>query len=109
MTSTSLNIAGKVDTVTVEVLEFVEQIANGLNLPYVVIGATARDLVLHHHYGAKVQRATQDVDFAIQVQNWSVFEEMRQALLARGYKDTKICIALSVQQVVKWISYRSVR
>lgn len=89
MTSTSLNIAGKIDPATVEVLELVEQIARGLSLPYVVIGATARDLILHHHYGAKIQRATQDVDFAIQVADWPAFEALRQALLERGYRDTK--------------------
>jgi predicted nucleotidyltransferase len=60
-----------------------------LSLPYVVIGATARDLVLHHHYGAKIERATQDVDFGIQVPDWSAFEALRQALLERGYKDTR--------------------
>lgn len=89
MTSTSLDIAGKLDPATAEVLELVEQIASGLELPYVVIGATARDLVLHHHCGAKIQRATQDVDFAIQVQDWAAFDALRQALLARGYKDTR--------------------
>lgn len=89
MTSTSLDIAGKIDPVTAEVLELVEQIANGLGLPYVVIGATARDLILHHHYGAKIERVTQDVDFAIQVPDWPAFEALRQALLERGYKDTK--------------------
>lgn len=89
MTSTSLDIAGKIDLATAEVLELVEQIASGLGLPYVVIGATARDLVLHHYYGAKIERVTQDVDFAIQVPDWPAFEALRQALLERGYKDTK--------------------
>jgi len=89
MTSTSLDIAGKIDPATVEVLELVEHIANGLGLPYVVIGATARDLVLHHHYGARIDRVTQDVDFAIQVPDWPAFQALRQALLEQGCKSTK--------------------
>ncbi len=88
MTSTSLDIAGKIDPATAEVLELVEQIASGLELPYVVIGATARDLVLHNHYGAKIRTNTLDVDFAIQVPDWSAFKRLGQALLDRGYSAT---------------------
>jgi len=39
-------------------------------MPYVVVGATARDLVLHYGHGAAIRRATQDVDFAIEVPDW---------------------------------------
>ena len=90
MTSTSLDIAGKVDSRTVEVLQLVERIASALGIPYVVIGATARDLVLHHYYGARIQRATQDVDFAIQVTDWSAFSTLTQALVKEGYEATKM-------------------
>lgn len=90
MTSTSLNIAGKVDPRTVEVLQLVDRIASTLGIPYVVIGAAARDLVLHHYYGAKIQRATQDVDFAIQVADWSAFSALTEALMCEGYEATKM-------------------
>jgi hypothetical protein len=90
MTTTSLNIAGKVDPRTVEVLQLVERIANELGIPYVVIGATARDLVLHYYYGARIQRGTQDIDFAIQVADWSAFSTLTQALVIEGYEATKM-------------------
>ena len=90
MTSTSLDIAGKIDPGTVEVLHLVEKITSNLGIPYVVIGATARDLVLHHYYGAKIQRATLDIDFAIQVANWSAFSTLSEALKIEGYTATKM-------------------
>lgn len=90
MTNTSLNIVGKADSRTVEILLLVERIASTLGIPYVVIGATARDLVLHHFYGAKIQRATMDVDFAIQVADWSAYSALTDALVKEGYEPTKM-------------------
>lgn len=90
MTSTSLNIAGKIDPGTVEVLQLVEKVASELGILYVVIGATARDLVLHHYYGAKIQRATQDIDYAIQVADWSAFSALTEALIKKGCEATKM-------------------
>jgi predicted nucleotidyltransferase len=31
------------------------------------VGASARDIVLHYGYGARVQRAIADVDFGMQI------------------------------------------
>jgi predicted nucleotidyltransferase len=90
MTNTSLDIAGKVDRRTVDTLQLVERTASALGIPYVVIGATARDLVLHHYYGARIQRATQDIDFAIQVADWSAFSALTEALEKEGYEATKM-------------------
>lgn len=90
MTSTSINIAGKVDPRTVEILQLVGRLSNALDIPYVVIGATARDLVLHHYYGASIQRATQDIDFAIQVADWSAFSALTAALEKEGFEATKM-------------------
>ncbi len=90
MTSTSLDIAGKVDPRTVEVLQLIERLASALDIPYVVIGATARDLILHHYYGARIQRATQDIDFAIQVADWSAFAALTDALENEGFEATKM-------------------
>ena len=50
--------------------------------PYIVVGATARDLLLYHVFGIPAIRATQDVDFAIAVENWERFQNLRNALLA---------------------------
>ena len=90
MTSISLNIAGKIDLQTVAVLEAVSHAAASLDLPYVVVGATARDLVLHYGHGAKIQRATHDIDFAIEVPDWSAFSALKDYLCERGFRTTRV-------------------
>lgn len=49
-----------------------------------LVGALARDLLLHYGHGFKIERATADVDFALAVANWEQFSAVRAALLASG-------------------------
>lgn len=88
MTIELLDLTNKIDNVTVSTLTAVNQVAAKLQLPYIVVGATARDLVLHHGYGAPIQRATVDIDFAIQVDTWKNFNEMTNQLLENGFMST---------------------
>ncbi len=88
MTSTSLNIAGKVDPHTVATIATVSRVIAELDAPHVIVGATARDLILHHGHGANLQRATRDVDFAIEVPDWSTFESVKERLCAQGFQPT---------------------
>ena len=60
-----------------------------LNVAWVVVGATARDLVLHHGYGAQIRRATQDIDFAVEVVDWNAFESIKSKLLEQGFRETR--------------------
>jgi len=86
--STLLNLSGKIDPQTITVFETVDRVLDELGTPYVIVGATARDLVLHHGYGAKLQRATQDVDFAIEVPDWPAFDALRNKLVEQGFRTT---------------------
>lgn len=87
--STLLNLTGQLDSETVDTLSDVSDVATHLNIPYIIVGATARDLILHHGYGATVQRATSDIDFAIQVDSWTSFESLKQALCAKIFTATQ--------------------
>ena len=53
------------------------------NIRLLVVGALARDLWLHYGYAIEIERATEDVDFALTV-DWKGFSETREALLATG-------------------------
>lgn len=64
------------------ILAVVHRVATEQECPYVVVGATARDLLLFHVFGIPASRATQDVDFAIAVESWDKFHRMSSALLA---------------------------
>ncbi|MBW6477765.1 MAG: nucleotidyl transferase AbiEii/AbiGii toxin family protein [Chromatiales bacterium] len=87
--SISLDVSGRIDRGTVELLRTVDRLMQQLAIPYVVIGATARDMVLHYGYGADVERATQDVDFAIEVPNWAAFDALKQKLAETGFELTR--------------------
>jgi predicted nucleotidyltransferase len=89
MTNISLDISGKIDPRIVEVFGSVSKILIALNMPYIVVGATARDLVLHHGHGADIYRATDDVDFAIEVPDWNAFNFLKGFLIKQGFSETK--------------------
>ena len=82
-----LNLSGKIDQGTLELLTLINQVTVDLGIEYLVIGATARDLVMHYGYGARIQRATKDLDFAIQIESWDSFTEIKERLIANGFKD----------------------
>jgi predicted nucleotidyltransferase len=66
----------------VEILAVVDRVAREQECPYIVVGATARDLLLFHVFGIPASRATKDVDFAFAVESWDRFHRTRHALLA---------------------------
>ena len=49
----------------------------------------ARDLILHHVYGAPIKRATDDIDFGMQVGTWEEFNQLKSKLYENGYSEDK--------------------
>lgn len=49
------------------------------------MGAAARDLMLQHTHNIATSRKTEDVDFAVSVSDWPIFETLRIALLGSGH------------------------
>lgn len=83
----SVDVNGSLPAGLVDMYRLVEVSARDLAIPFLVVGAMARDLVLHHGFGANIERGTRDVDFAIQVDSWSSFTALRNALINRGMKN----------------------
>lgn len=46
----------------IEIYRDVNAVASELHIPYLVVGATARDLILYHGFGAAIERGTRDID-----------------------------------------------
>lgn len=88
MTAPLLNISRKIEASLVDLCAIVAECATQLQIPYLVVGASARDMVLHHGYGAQVQRATADIDFALQVPSWDAFATLKKELIANGFSET---------------------
>lgn len=59
-------------------------VAKGLSIPYFVIGATARDILMEHVHALETTRATRDIDFAVAVPSWDGFEEFKAQLISTG-------------------------
>ncbi len=49
-----------------------------------LVGATARDLLLYSAHGIKATRGTEDIDLAFAIATWSHFEKIRKSLLNSG-------------------------
>ncbi len=89
MTLPLLNLSGKIDAALVEVCAAVATCAEKLQIPYLIVGAFARDLVMHYGYGAAIQRATTDIDFALQLPSWDAFSALKQELIANQFTEAK--------------------
>jgi predicted nucleotidyltransferase len=61
-----------------------DNVAKQLSIPYFVIGATARDILMEHVYGLETARATRDIDFAVAVSSWDEFDRLKTRLIATG-------------------------
>lgn len=85
MMNTSLNIANQIPEGLLELYQIIDKHATALGIQYLVVGATARDIVLVHGYNSKVERGTRDIDFGIQVQTWDQFNQLKTRLLEAGF------------------------
>ena len=85
--NTCVDVAGSLPAGLVDMYRLVEASATDLDIPFLVVGAMARDLVLHHGFGANIERGTRDVDFAIQVDSWASFTLLRETLIKSGMKE----------------------
>jgi predicted nucleotidyltransferase len=68
----------------IDILAAVDATSRQLGCNYLVVGATARDIVMTHVFGIESRRATHDVDFAIALENWDRFHALKAALTADG-------------------------
>ncbi|BES69581.1 hypothetical protein RE428_05990 [Marinobacter nanhaiticus D15-8W] len=79
-----------IDPIQRRTYEAIVRVASEKQVPFIIVGASARDLVMHHGYGAQIQRATRDIDLAVQVEDWESFDAIKTSLIASGYRETKI-------------------
>jgi len=43
--------------------------------------------LLINRYGAPIERATRDIDFAVQVESWPAFEKIKTMLITQGFSE----------------------
>ena len=76
-----LNVTGKLPAGIVDVYARLNSIAAKLDIPVLIVGATARDIILVHGFGAAIERGTRDVDFGIEVQSWAHYQALSCSII----------------------------
>jgi predicted nucleotidyltransferase len=84
MTSTLLNLSPKIDKLFLAIFESLDTVASEIGIPYFIVGATARDMILSMGYGIDISRATADIDLGINVSSWDEFNQLKEALTNTG-------------------------
>ena len=81
MTQKLLDLSGKIKSPIPEILETISSITAQLEIPFFVVGAAARDIILHYGYGVEIIRATEDIDLGVMVENWDKFALLKEAII----------------------------
>lgn len=84
MPSISLDLSGKIDALTIAILEHIDRASGLYHIPFLVVGAAARDMILLHGYGIDTGRATRDIDFGVMVADWEAFYRLIGQLVSTG-------------------------
>jgi predicted nucleotidyltransferase len=85
MTATWLDFSRRRElTLHARVIADVQAVATALDVPVMITGAFARDLLIHYAHGINPTRQTEDVDFALAVADWPAFVNLKQRLVGTG-------------------------
>jgi predicted nucleotidyltransferase len=84
MIATSFDLSGKLDPLREHVFRDVAKGAAACGVPFFIVGACARDLLLDLYYGLPPHRATNDIDFGIRISSWSQFDALINSLIQTG-------------------------
>jgi len=84
MASILFNLSGKIEKPVVDTLHVLKKVADSLGIPFFVIGAFARDLILKHGCGIEPRRKTGDIDLGVEVASWEQFKTLFESLIATG-------------------------
>lgn len=85
MTNTLLDFSQRPElALHARVVADVETAAAAVGIAPLIAGAFARDLHLLYAHGINMQRATEDIDFALAVPDWAAFAVLRERLVASG-------------------------
>jgi len=81
---TLLDLSGKIESSLADLIAVVAGAAEAMRIPFFVVGATARDVVLSRAYDIPIKRATRDVDLGLEIAVWEQFQALKDALFETG-------------------------
>ena len=78
------NLSNSLPPEKLEMLVSFKRIAEDQGVPFLLVGATVRQLILNDHYEIEERRKTQDVDFGVMLSDWDSYERLADALVNSG-------------------------
>ena len=81
MINISHDLSNKLPKEHVDIIRQVAQAADSEDLRLFIVGAQARDFLLQYAYKLPIQRATNDIDFGIVVEDWDEFTTLKDKLI----------------------------
>lgn len=81
MKSILIDLSGKISETSVSILREIQEVSTRMNVPFFVVGATARDIILEHQFDIKPKRATIDIDIGVLIAGWDQFETLKDELI----------------------------
>lgn len=84
MTATWLEPKRPLDPSLERLLRDLDGLLKSRNIPYLLTGGMAREILLHYGYACPPGRVTTDVDFGIALPSWAAYTELKLALAASG-------------------------
>jgi predicted nucleotidyltransferase len=76
-----VDLSGKISETSVLILREIEEVSTSIDIPFFVVGATARDIILEHQFDINIRRATLDIDIGIFIEGWDQFEALKNELI----------------------------
>jgi predicted nucleotidyltransferase len=73
----------------VELFDILEDTLRELKIEFYIIGALARDIIITGKYDILIPRKTLDVDIAVMIPEYEVFEELKKQLTEKGFSEHK--------------------
>lgn len=83
------SLTNPLSSVTETLLTQISQVCLEQKIPFFIAGATAREILLHHVHGKSIGRRTRDIDIAIFVDEWRLFDLLKKSMSARGAIEDK--------------------
>ncbi|HCM1931032.1 TPA: nucleotidyl transferase AbiEii/AbiGii toxin family protein [Salmonella enterica subsp. salamae serovar 51:c:-] len=77
-------LANPIFSATETLLSRINRICTAQGIPFFIAGATAREILLYHVHARSTGRRTRDIDIAVFVDGWPMFDALKNAFLAEG-------------------------
>lgn len=79
MKKKSIDLSRKIDKQRVDAIEIISIVTSSLQVPFFLIGATARDILFAAH-NIPPYRATLDIEIGVEVPDWEKFFQLKKSL-----------------------------